>query len=378
MYYFNFFWLIQNVYILKHGISFTKLSVILVLWTISMMVLNIPSGVVADRFSRKWTIVAGKLAFLVGISIFALFPSFIGFTIGVLLFGVHEAFIAGAQEAILYDTLKDHRKEHLFGKVTAIATTSREVGLGLGLLIAGFVTQISIGYNLVGSVCLAAIGVAISIMLTETRSHTASDQGKYLHHLRQSVTAIQKSYQLKRIVLFSATVLAAYLVITEYFVVALKAVHLSYVSVGFLAAIEACFFTVGSFLSQRIHAEDRGHVYLVLAILMSAFLLVIAQGAALLVIVGFLALRTVKAVGEIITTTDWQEYVESKHRATSMSANSFIQSMVYVLFGLVFGKIADTSGLFHGFYLAAVLPVIYLAVVILFFRQHRQSPSLPL
>lgn len=363
VYYFNFFWLIQNVYMLNHGINFTNLSIILAVWSACILILEIPSGILADRVGKKPTVVLAKFAYLIGIIIFAIFPNLWGFVIGVIAFGINESFMSGAQESLLYDNLKDFGKEKLFGKILAIVTTIREFGLGSGVFIAGFVTQIDVRYNLIGSIVLAIIGVSIAILLNEGKSYSGSEEIKLFKHFRDSVRIILGNRKLIRIMLFSVTVVSSYLVISEYFVPSLDKLGISYVTIGFLAALEAMFFSLGSFISQKISKFDAGFVYLILSIVMGIFLLVITRGNPWMVIIGFMVLRIVKAIAEIYSMADWQKYVSDDRRATTISINSFSENVVYIFSGILFGRIADQYGLFNGFYLAAAIAFSYLLIM---------------
>jgi MFS family permease len=360
IYYFNFFWLIQNVYILNHGIGFTKLSIILAIWSVSIILFEIPSGILADKLGKKPVIIFSKLSFFIGITVFALFPNFWGFILGVITFGIHESFISGAQESLLYDNLKDYGKENLFGKLIALATTFREIGLGSGVLIAGFVTQIGIKYNLIGSIIIAFLGLMTSLLLTEGRNHIKSKEVEYLKHFKESLIIIKNNVNLVRIVLFSITTITAYAVISEYFVPSLNKLGASYILIGLIAAIEAIFFAVGSIISQKISFISKKYLYILLSIFMSFFFLVISIATLPAVLIGFLILRTIKAISEIETVDDWQSHVDGGRRATTISVNSFIKNIVYISFGLLFGKIADIFGLFKGFYLVAALSFSFL------------------
>lgn len=376
VYYFNFFWLIQNVYILNHGINFTNLSIILAVWSACILILEIPSGVLADKVGKKPTVVLAKIAYLIGIIIFALLPNLLGFLIGVIAFGISESFMSGAQESLLYDNLKDSGKEKLFGKILAIVTTIREFGLGSGVLIAGFVTQIDIKYNLIGSIVLAIMGVSIAILLTEGKSHSRSEEIKLFKHFRDSVRIILGNRQLIRITLFSVTVVSSYLVISEYFVPSLDKLGISYVSIGILAALEAMFFSLGSFISQKISRLDAGFVYLILSIVMGVFLLIITGANPWMVIMGFMILRVAKAIAEIYSMSDWQKYVNDDRRATTISINSFSENVVYIFSGILFGKIADQYGLFNGFYLAAAIAFSYLLIMFMLNMIKRERSGL--
>lgn len=376
VYYFNFFWLIQNVYILNHGINFTNLSIILAVWSACILILEIPSGILADKVGKKPTVVLAKIAYLIGIIIFAIMPNLWGFVIGVIAFGINESFMSGAQESLLYDNLKDSGKEKLFGKILAIVTTIREFGLGSGVLIAGFVTQIDIKYNLIGSIVLAIMGVSIAILLTEGKSRSRSEEIKLFKHFRDSVRIILGNRKLIRITLFSVTVVSSYLVISEYFVPSLDKLGISYISIGILAALEAMFFSLGSFISQKISRFDAGFVYLILSIAMGVFLLIITGANPWMVIIGFMVLRVAKAIAEIYSMSDWQKYVNDDRRATTISINSFSENVVYIFSGILFGKIADQYGLFNGFYLAAAIAFSYLLIMFMLNMIKRERSGL--
>jgi len=360
IYYFNFFWLIQNIYILDHGVSFTQLQIILAIWSASVIIFEIPSGILADKWGRKPIISVGKFAFLTAIAIFAFFPSFLGFAIMAVALGIHEAFISGAQEALLYDNLKDHQKEKFFGRIIAFAITCREIGLGLGALVAGVVTQTNVQWNLLGSTIIAFLGFITSLLLVESKSQSKSGEVLFLKHLKSSVKKARENHNLVRLIIFSATVITSYVIISEYFVVALERLGMSYVAIGILAAVEALFFAFGSYLSQKLSQSIRAIIYPLLSILIAIFMLMVSQGTAMFVIAGYLVLRTIKAMAEIISTEDWQKHVESEERATTISINSFLRNISYIIFGFLFGRMADRSGLFRAFCLTALLSASYL------------------
>ena len=54
------------------GLSFTQIGALLAFWSLSAIVLELPSGALSDRFDRRWLLVAAPLAKLNSLSILQL------------------------------------------------------------------------------------------------------------------------------------------------------------------------------------------------------------------------------------------------------------------------------------------------------------------
>ena len=50
---------LYSVMFMDHGVSAFGFSALLMIWSLSAMIVEIPSGALADRFSRKWLLVLG-------------------------------------------------------------------------------------------------------------------------------------------------------------------------------------------------------------------------------------------------------------------------------------------------------------------------------
>lgn len=359
LYYFNFFWLIQNVYFLNNGLNFKQLSILLGVWSLSVIVFEIPSGILADRFGRKSIILLGKLGFLLGILSFIYLKNFPGFLLGMIFWGIHESFISGALEALVYDYIKVNNNENLFNRVLTIATVSREVGLGLGVLIAGVITQIGINYNLIGSVIIAFLGCAISFMLPNPKPFAQSQETKLLHFFNNAWSKVKTDTNLVNILVFTLFVLVSYQVISEYFVVSLKELNLNFSVIGILAFLEMMFFSFGASIANRMSTKFYEKSYAILSLLMGFGVLFLTTTALIIVIVAWMVLRVVKANSEIISNTDWQTRVDSRDRATTTSIRSFMGNIWYMPLAYLFGALADHSGLFNAFYLIAGTSLLY-------------------
>ncbi len=122
--FFEDFGLIYPVYLIlfqRQGLSYLQISLLLAAWTGTMLVLEVPSGLLADLWSRKAVIALGTVLKAAGFLVWALKPDFTGFLLGFLAWGAEEAFCSGTTEAMLFEALRRERRESAYEAAAGIA-----------------------------------------------------------------------------------------------------------------------------------------------------------------------------------------------------------------------------------------------------------------
>jgi MFS family permease len=148
------------------GLSDLQISVLFAIWSLVGVLIEVPTGALADRFSRRGCLVAGDVVRAVGFAAWIAFPGFTGFAVGFVLWGVGGSLISGAQEALLYDGLgavgaRRHyarvngwvNAAELVSQLPAAAAATALFALG-GYPLAGWV---SVGVSLASAVLAARI-----------------------------------------------------------------------------------------------------------------------------------------------------------------------------------------------------------------------------
>lgn len=103
----------------------------------SAVALEIPSGLLADRFGRKVSLIIGFLGlFISGIG-FLLFSDFVPFAIVFCLFGASIAMGSGSDRALLYDNLLAENRAQEYPKIISRARAVGAISLGLSMLLGG-------------------------------------------------------------------------------------------------------------------------------------------------------------------------------------------------------------------------------------------------
>ncbi|MFC7103487.1 MFS transporter [Nonomuraea rubra] len=172
------FILIYPVYALLFtdtGISVAEVSTLFVIWSVTGMVLEIPSGAWADTVSRRLLLFLGPLLSGAGFALWVLFPSYWVFAAGFVLWGAGEALVSGAYEALAYEELerrgRSGRYASVMGRATALglAGSASAIGLASPVFAAG-------GYPAVAaaSVLACVLCAATALTLPEHRAPAAA------------------------------------------------------------------------------------------------------------------------------------------------------------------------------------------------------------
>lgn len=134
------FMLIGAIYILYFqflGFSFNEIGLFEAVTSLAIVVTDLPSGVLADSFSRKWTVFSANGFWLLMVLLLGFSSGGIVIIIlAGLLNGLEFSFKSGAETALLYDTLKELNREEEYlkisGRINAFSLLSTLVGLVLG------------------------------------------------------------------------------------------------------------------------------------------------------------------------------------------------------------------------------------------------------
>lgn len=147
-----------------HGLSPAEVAAIMAVWSGTVFLLEIPSGVLADKMSRRHLMAFGQISRAIGYSLWLFFPGFWGYLGGFLLWGVKSAVTHGTFEAWFYDELKARGEATRFARCYAHA---RAISFGAILAASGGASlAILLGYKFVLAVSIGAGFVAAVFVLT--------------------------------------------------------------------------------------------------------------------------------------------------------------------------------------------------------------------
>ncbi len=129
---------IYVLYFRYYHVTLFQIALLAAVFEASILIFEIPTGLFADRFGRKLSVGIGFALFTVSGLVFILYRQIEGFIIAEIIFGLSEAFISGAGEALAVDSLDSGQKDILLKKMYIVRSRLRIVLTAMFMLAAGY------------------------------------------------------------------------------------------------------------------------------------------------------------------------------------------------------------------------------------------------
>ncbi len=178
-------------------INFTQLMILQSIFHLTIVMAEVPTGVVADKIGRKHSLGIGNLIVAFAAIIYASYPSFYVFVVAEILFGIGVSFLSGAGEAFIYDTLRAIGKESISKRVFANANKAQLLGIGISAPVGSVVAHY---FGLRAPMLLNSIpfffAFLITLTMVEPRHYRKHDM-TYLSILKRGVKTIKEKREVR-------------------------------------------------------------------------------------------------------------------------------------------------------------------------------------
>ena len=190
----------------ENDLSLKEVFLLQGLFALTLMVLEIPSGYLSDRWGRKPTMLVGSAFGICGILMYALATTFWGFLAGEIFFAVMLSFYSGTKEAMMYDTLLELGKEsdnrRAVGQQQFVGLTSQALASIIGGLIAVMALRTVAWVTLLPLI----VGLGIAFSLQEPKRHKLQETRHFKAIWDVTTHALVKNIPLRSIILLYAVI----------------------------------------------------------------------------------------------------------------------------------------------------------------------------
>jgi len=339
---------IGTLYLQTRGLSLLQVSSI---WSIivgTIFLAEVPTGVLADKIGRKWSVVIALLLQTIGEFLYFFAKDYFAFVLIAILAGLGYAFLSGANEALVYDSLQEENREGEMKKSMGLIGSAYQLAFFVAPLIGGLiVSQLILAKFLMAiflTACSVAVAFLISLSLKEPQDNYKHSEESPLAIFKEGFNEVKNNRKLKWLI--------AVAVLTSTFSNSLLSLYQPY-----FAKASVPTFWIGASLSlggllafilqkyAYLIEEKLGKFgFLVVTIWPGIMYLLFAMVSlpALLIPVFVIAYASMEARNPLLSSYK-NEQIKSKNRATVLSLINMFGMLYVALMGLVFGKIADYS-----------------------------------
>lgn len=358
-----FFLPIYALYLERSLFSVTNVAIIFAIEAAAMVIFEVPTGAVADLFGRKKTVISAHLIAIVGIFILYIGGSMAVFILAVLIIALARSLSSGTHNALIFDTLKEEKKEKYYKKIIGTVHAMWLIGASTGSVIGGYLASIELGLP----VLLATIPMLISagfLFLLKEPDYEKADHKNIFKHMLNSSKVIISNKQLL-VLLFAAFVFLAFNESVHF----MNALFFEFRNIpiewfGYIAAFTFGCSATGHYISHDVSEKFGNKTTLIIATFMMPVLLLGAVFSPTILAVIFLSIAGIPyGIREPISEHLLNLEVHSSMRATIISTSMLMRGLGIALVAPIVGYWADlynvqTAFKFCGFAILSV-PLIY-------------------
>jgi MFS family permease len=205
----------------ERGLNLSQAALIDVTFWVAATLGEIPTGIVADRYGRKTSLMVGMV--LISLSTFAwvLAPTLPLIMVAYACLGIGVTFLSGAEDALFYESVQRAGRTGEYTSLVGRASATATGALALGSVLSGLLAAIDLRYPFL----IAGMGylIALGIVLTFNDPRPDGLNGTPKREsfgvvLRQAVSLVRTRPALRHPMLYLALIPLAALLLETLFV----------------------------------------------------------------------------------------------------------------------------------------------------------------
>ena len=340
---------IEKLFMKSIGFSDSMIAVSAIVFSIVMLVLETPSGILADRWSRKGVLILASFALLIT-------STASGFSQGVLMYiiagafwGVFFALYSGTYDSVVYDTLIEETGnssgfERYYGKVKMFDSTALVTGSILGGIVGEFLGLRASYFLTIPLVLLSMIAL---LRFREPQLHKSEIKSAIGHHIRQTIKAVIQKGKVFWIVFTMVFLGIGISLMFEFNQLWYIALALPVIFFGPTNALIQSSIGTSGFIAIHIKGRQKKVIGLfVLGMLIYSLTLVFSRTTALTAAAQVLLLTSFMVLS-ILMSHQIHDTLSSKIRAGASSAISTFSTILFLPTAFLFGSLSETYSIFN-------------------------------
>jgi DHA3 family tetracycline resistance protein-like MFS transporter len=342
------------LYFRHYRINLFEIALLAAVFEASILLFEMPTGLVADLYGRRISVILSAVFSLIAGFVFIFFPFLAGFLVAEILAGFGETLRSGALEAWLVDSLKHQGREKRVKSAFAAGTKFKSAGNLLGLILGGYLASLNMRLVWVPFTALFLIMTVFLILRMREdyelqRKVSERTMSRLSQTIKQSVGVLKSQTLILALLILFLFSEFAFETISQFWQVHFHE-NLS-VATQYFGWIAAASFVLTILLIDRITSlsgrfkRETSSLIILESLFLVSLLVLALAGSPTLAVILFILLHSFVNFKEPIFLDLYNKRIPSAQRATLLSFQSLVGSTGEVLAGLCIGVVAIKFGL---------------------------------
>jgi MFS family permease len=364
---------IEKLFMTQIGFDAAAVGAMAAAYAAVVPLLEVPSGILADRWSRRWVMILGCVALMASSLIGGLSHNVISYVIGAMVLGAYFAFSSGTVDSVVYDAVVEETGsnelyEKWIGRIRAVESAAFVVSALAGGLLAQYTSTRLTYFVTVPLVGLAIIGF---LRFDEPRLHEAAERLTLRSHIALTFRTMITQRTVLRVLLLAAIAGLLSSAVFEFGPLWLVALAAPAVLYGPYWAALVSTLGIGGLLISKLRLERRLMLTVLIILSLASALLLAWTRSLVIVVAAQVMLGLILAILGIHASQLLHDAVPSSIRAGVSSGAGTMTWLLFLPFSLVFGWVAQQSGVNRSGYLLAGTVVVLAVLLVASVRASR-------
>ena len=239
------------------------LSTLLAVWSLTVVILEVPSGALADFWNKKHVAIIGQASKVVTCLIWFLFNSYPAFLMGFIFWGIQESFCSGSVDALLYEETEQYGGEKAYERHYSWCYRLTTIAVTLAIFTGAYLHRVQPVFVFIISIITSIVGLVFTmwfpVTLSEPRERTKHG---YFDIIRDAIVQTRGNPVILRLFIYSIGYVTVIGVIEEYIPVFLQSLNQTALVFGLSLTLIMGAQTIGGFASQWLGLKTEGAQYL--------------------------------------------------------------------------------------------------------------------
>ncbi|SHE87155.1 Major Facilitator Superfamily protein [Seinonella peptonophila] len=364
--FFNHFilaYVIERLFWEQHGITIAQVVYAEMIYSLTVILFEVPTGIIADRWGRKQMIILGILLGCFEFLILVFASSFWHFAVVMLIAGIGNASISGSEKALLFDSLLFTGNASTFEKYVGRLHAIELISALLAALSGGFLAH-RFGFEFNYWISLISMLIALCLSFTLVEPPIKSELDELTSIKDYVVTSLRffRNHPGIYLTVLTGMITGAVLnYIDEFWQLYLKGLNIPVLYFGLFSASMMISRIPGNLFAHiLIRRYPYRTIFIVMLSAITFCFLYITWIHNITSLIMILIICICTGLIEPTTTGYLHHRIDSSLRATLDSFQNLGEKIFIMLIGVGFGFFASKVDIFGGFGFISLMCLIYL------------------